>query len=129
MNEIEEIGKVQIKKGVLDELLQACRNTHPNEFFAFLGSADKKVVDEYIVVPLFYQAPDSISYRTDLLPFDLSVIGSIHSHPSHNPYPSRADNNSFFQRGQYHIIITYPYNYGSIYAYSKESNPLRIEIV
>ena len=120
---------MKIMKEVLIELLQAFRNNHPNEFFAYLGSDSGNVIDHYVVVPLFYQAPDSVSYRTDLLPMDFTIKGTIHSHPSLNPNPSHADLNSFINKGNTHIIVTYPYTIDTIHVYNKEGNPIKLEII
>ena len=111
------------------ELLQGCKNVSPKEFFAFLTKDSKGIVEGYLVVPLFYQAEDSVSYRTDTLPFDGSVVGTVHSHPSLHGSPSRADLNSFSKRGSVHLIIAYPYNFDSIYAYSSEGKPMDLELV
>lgn len=121
---------VKIKKGLLLELLQACVNTHPNEFFAFLGKDKDNIVNHFVIVPIFYTSQDSVSYRTDTLPMDSSIAGTIHSHPGLNYKPSKADLHSFEKKGFIHLIITYPYNsFNSIHAFSKNGKEIGFEII
>jgi len=119
---------MKIKKELLLELFEAMKNSSPNEFFAFLGSDSGKEIDHYIIVPYFYQAPDSVSYRTDLLPFDSSVKGTIHSHPGYSAYPSRADIETFRKKGNIHLIVAYPYSFETIRAYNQKGDPIQIEL-
>jgi proteasome lid subunit RPN8/RPN11 len=121
--------KIKIKRGLLLELLEASKNTYPNEFFAFLGKDNNSVIDHFIIVPLFYSANDSVSYRTDTLPFDFSIAGTIHSHPSYSGRPSSADLHSFEKRGFIHLIIAYPYTFESIFAYDRDGNKVSFEII
>lgn len=119
---------VKINKNLLLELLDACKNTHPNEFFAYLGNEDD-TLNHYYVVPYIYNSHDSVSFRDDLVPTMLNVAGSIHSHPSFNPYPSKADLDTFRRRGKVHIIVTYPYQMDSIYAYDSNGEALSLQLV
>ncbi|PIU22536.1 MAG: hypothetical protein COT14_00655 [Candidatus Diapherotrites archaeon CG08_land_8_20_14_0_20_30_16] len=120
---------VTIKKELLDELLLGCNNAYPNEFFALLASDSKKAIDAYVVVPLFYQTENSVSYRTDLLPLGFSIAGSIHSHPGASNRPSNADLHSFSKQGSCHFIVGYPYKLENIACYDGYGKRVQISVV
>lgn len=119
------ITEIKIKKELINELLQGCKNVYPNEFFALLRS-NNNVIDEYVVVPIIYQNENSVSYRTDLLPLGFKISGSIHSHPSGSNMPSDVDLNSFIHLGNYHFIIKYPFRFEDIACYDYEGNKINI---
>ncbi|MFH1224466.1 MAG: Mov34/MPN/PAD-1 family protein [Candidatus Diapherotrites archaeon] len=99
----------KIKKHVLESLLEASRNTYPNEFFALLGGdREKKVIDEFIITPAVYGKRHAL-YWPHLAPIDSKVMGSVHSHPSRSGTPSGADVRGFARSGEIHLIIFYPF--------------------
>ncbi|MFH1697073.1 MAG: Mov34/MPN/PAD-1 family protein [Candidatus Diapherotrites archaeon] len=98
-----------IKKGTLESLLEAAQNVYPNEFFALLGGdKEKKIIDEFIVVPAVYGKTHAI-YWPHMVPFDRRILGSVHSHPSRNANPSGADLRGFSRKGEVHLILSYPF--------------------
>ncbi len=123
------MSDIKMTKELIDELLLGCKNAYPNEFFAMLSSDKNNLVDSYVVVPLFYQTENSVSYRTDLLPLGFKVLGTIHSHPSGSNVPSYADLNSFVKSGQVHFIVKYPYKLEDIACYNAEGKRVNFEIL
>jgi len=119
---------VKVKKEMMLEILEAIKNTHPYEFFAFLKQNKKQIIDQYIIVPYFYQTENAVSYRTDLLPFDENIIGTIHSQPG-IAKPSKTDLITFRKLGKVHFIVGYPYNINNIYAYNYEGKPIAFKLV
>lgn len=113
----------------MEDLLLAARNTYPNEFFALLGG-DKKgsVIDEFVVVPAVY-GKNFAMVHTNLVPFDMRVLGSVHSHPSRNWRPSGADLSSFGKFGGINLIIAYPFDINSVRAFDIEGRKLEIEVL
>jgi len=120
---------VKIKKELLEELLLGCNKAYPNEFFALLASESKKIIDNYVVVPLFYQTENSVSYRTDLLPLGFKIAGTIHSHPSGSNLPSNADLNSFIKQGIIHFIVKYPYRKEDVACYDYQGKKIQLLLV
>ncbi len=120
---------VVITKELIQELLVGAHNAHPNEFFALLSSDSNKAIEGYVVVPLFYQTENSVSYRTDLLPLGFTISGSIHSHPNASNKPSNADLISFSKLGACHFIMGYPYFLENVACYDYNGNLLKIVII
>ncbi|MDD4983609.1 MAG: Mov34/MPN/PAD-1 family protein [Candidatus ainarchaeum sp.] len=113
---------------LLLDLLDGCKQTYPNEFFAYLGKT-KDVIDHFIAVPIFYQTEDSVAYYKHTKPVDFSIVGTIHSHPSGNSSPSSADKHSFFSEGNAHIIVSYPYTLDRVAVYDSAGKRIQLELV
>jgi proteasome lid subunit RPN8/RPN11 len=97
-----------IKRGTMEAVLLAAKNTFPNEFFClFGGDTEKKCIDEFVVIPAIFGQEHTI-VQSWMKPIDKRIVGSVHSHPSTNNYPSCADLNVFPDFGQVHLIIGYP---------------------
>ena len=118
-----------IKKATLEALLLAARNTYPDEFIAMLSSSKKnKVIDEYILLPSTYGKTFS-NIRLDLLPYDDHAMGIMHSHPSTNAMPSKADKRAFRASGEIHLIIAKPFTLESVNAFDKNGELTALEVV
>ena len=119
----------KIKKNVLEDLLEACTHVYPKEFLALIGSTlENEVIDEYVVLPADYGDNFSAVYL-NMKPFDRTIIGSVHSHPSQSNKPSAGDLQSFPKYGRIHLIIAYPYFIQSIAMYDSKGNELLFEVV
>ncbi len=118
-----------IKKGTLEAVVLAARNTFPDEFLALLSSkAKNKVIDEFVLLPAVYGKTFS-RIRLDLLPYNLGAIGSVHSHPSPNAMPSRADLRAFKAMGEIHLIIAKPFTLETVKAFDKSGRQVKLEVV
>jgi len=120
----------QIKRATLEALLLAARNTFPDEFIALLSCTQKggKVIDEYVLLPATYGKTFS-SIRLDLLPYTAGTLGSVHSHPSSNAMPSRADLGVFRTEGEIHLIIASPFNFQSVKAYNGKGKEIFLDVI
>ena len=120
---------VRIKRNTVEDIAQAARNTYPDEFIALIGDGGGNgIIDELVVLPSTYGRTFS-SIRIDLLPFDRSVLGSVHSHPSPNATPSDADLRVFKKTGEIHLIIGYPFNLESVNAFNAAGKQLELDVV
>jgi len=118
----------KIKRQVIESIELAAQNTYPNEFLALLGgSKEEKVIDEIVVVPATY-GPTYSFLRSDLVPFDDRILGSIHSHPR-RPQPSRGDVIAFPRMGIVHAIIAYPFDVNSLKLFDARGKELKYEII
>jgi len=118
----------KIKGKTAESISIAAQNTYPNEFMALLGGNKKeKKVEELVVLPAIYGKNFS-SLRTDLVPFDSSILGSVHSHPSKNNFPSNADLGVFAATGEIHLIIAYPFGIENIRAFARNGKETEFQI-
>ncbi len=120
---------IEIKKGTIEGLLEAAKNTYPKEFFALLGSTGKNnTIDEVIIVPAVYGTQHAL-VKGGYYPLDFNAVGSVHSHPGSSNKPSKADIHSFPSFGRIHLILSFPYNLENAKAFSAEGKELELEVV
>jgi proteasome lid subunit RPN8/RPN11 len=119
----------KITPALVRNICSAARSTYPDEFISMLGVSEKgsRVLSELVIVPAEFGKTHS-SVRTDLIPFDPLIVGSIHSHPNENARPSSADRNFFSRMGHVHIIAGYPYSFETMRAYSAQGKPISLTI-
>lgn len=117
-----------ITSKVLELMFAAARDSHPHEFACVLR-AEKGIVTEILLVPGTVSGDSSAILRLHMLPIDLSVVGSAHSHPTPNAIPSEADLALFSRFGPLHIIIGYPYDMNSWKAYYRDGREIELNVV
>ena len=117
-----------IKTKTLRMILEASRETYPNEFSATLR-AEGGVINEILMLPGTLQGETSAILRLHMLPIDYSVVGSVHSHPSGVIRPSEEDLRLFEKFGKVHIIVGRPYDMGSWRVFDFNGNPIELELV
>lgn len=117
-----------IRRETLEMILEASRDSHPMEFGAILR-AEEGVVSELLLIPGTIGGESHAIFHLHNLPVDFTVVGTVHSHPSPEPRPSRQDI-EFFQRiGYLHIIAAYPYDQASWRAWDRQGEPYPLTIV
>jgi proteasome lid subunit RPN8/RPN11 len=117
-----------ISRKTLQMILAASRDTDPKEFAAILR-AEEGVITELLLLPGTVSGDVHAIFQLHMLPIDLSVVGTVHSHPSGNYGPSEADLALFSHFGRIHIIAGRPYTADSWQAYDHNGTPRRLEIV
>jgi proteasome lid subunit RPN8/RPN11 len=118
-----------IKKTMIDFIIEASKDSYPNEFYAKLLQK-KGVIAEFSIIK-------TIQGRTHAIPFTymeppdifLETAGTVHSHPSGDNRPSKADLEFFSKFGDTHIIIGYPYTKYTWRAYNRLGEPIELEVV
>lgn len=119
----------KLKKDLLEAIFEACKEVYPDEFFALLSvKKEAKLIEEFVSIPSIFGKTHTI-VRGDLMPFDKSIVGSIHSHPSSSTIPSRQDISSFKSFGEIHLIAGYPFNIHTFSSYNAKGIKERIELV
>jgi proteasome lid subunit RPN8/RPN11 len=88
---------------------------------------DEIVINGLIIPPFSMSGPYYSGFPVYDLPFDLSYIGTAHSHPGGSNRPSLDDLNHFY--GMVSIIISHPYEDETIAAYDRNGNSLELRIV
>jgi len=127
----EEIGvrrRIVLTKQVKDSIITYAKSWHPNEGILILqGKKDKNLikVTGLVIPPFSTHGPYYSGFPMYELPFDLSYIGTIHSHPGGSNKPSLEDLNHFF--GLVSLIICHPYEVQNIAAYDRNGNNMELE--
>ena len=122
--------KVTMSKQVADGIITYSQSWHPNEGILILQGKSKKqqiIIEGLVVPPFSTHGPYYSGFPTYDLPFDLSYVGTAHSHPGGSNRPSLEDLNNYY--GVVSIIISYPYDYNTTGAYDRNGKPMDLEIV
>jgi proteasome lid subunit RPN8/RPN11 len=117
-----------IEREVLEMISQAARDTYPREFAAAMR-AEKGVIHELVLLPGSISSDYSATFPTFNLPIDLSVVGSVHSHPGPSNRPSEEDLHLFGTFGSTHIITCVPFDMRSWRCYDRGGQPVDLEVL
>lgn len=123
------IERIIIMRGALSLFLEICKDVHPRENIMLIrGKIRNRVaeVTEFLIPPFSTYGEGFSGFPTFMVPFDLSIIGIAHSHPSGDFSPSLEDMNRFY--GKIMIIAGYPYNESTIGIYNSKAQMLPYEI-
>ena len=121
---------VSLQKSVLDSILSYCQMKHPNEGILILKGKSKNgnILIEGLVIPPFnYSGPSFAGFPHSFLPFDLSYVGIVHSHPTGAANPSVTDLHNFF--GLVSLIVKFPYEENDIFAWDSNGDSINLTIV
>lgn len=121
-------GVHSITRLVLNTILEAGKAQHPKEFGGMLRMEDG-VVTELVLLPGTVSGDSHAIFQMHMLPVDMSIIGTVHTHPSPLPYPSAADTELFERNGRLHIIAAWPYGRDDWRAYDHKSHMVRLKVV
>ena len=120
--------KVFLKNDARDGILSYCKMKHPAEAIIILRGKSKKgiiTVDGLTIPPFSYSDQTFAGFPQSFLPFDLSYVGTAHSHPSGSAEPSVTDLHHFF--GLVSIIVQSPYDANEdIFAWDSQGEQLEI---
>ncbi|PIW34558.1 MAG: peptidase [Nitrosopumilales archaeon CG15_BIG_FIL_POST_REV_8_21_14_020_33_23] len=122
--------QVSLEKKVLDSILSYCQMKHPNEGILILKGKSKQgliLIDGLVIPPFNYSGPTFAGFPHSFLPFDMSYVGIVHSHPIGSAEPSVTDLHNFF--GLVSIIVKSPYGDNDIFAWDSNGNPLSLSVV
>jgi len=117
--------KVLLKKDVLDSILSFCQMKHPNEGILILKGTSKNgeiKINGLVIPPFSETGPIFAGFPHSFLPFDMSYVGIVHSHPSGSAEPSVTDLHNFF--GLVSMIVKYPYEDDCIFAWDSNGNSI-----
>jgi proteasome lid subunit RPN8/RPN11 len=121
---------VFITRQAADGIISYSKTCHPNEGILILrGKSNKNeiFIDGLILPPFSVHGPYYSGFPSYDLPFDLSYVGTAHSHPSGSNKPSLEDLNNYY--GSVSIIINYPYTYNTIAAFDRDGNYMELQII
>ena len=118
-----------ITRQALEGALASARSAYPNEFGGVLRADPPGVISELLLVPGGTAGRRHANFHLYMLPADLSVVGSVHSHPSGALHPSGADLMLFRSWGRRHLILGAPYGPGSWRAYDGNGRETALGVV
>lgn len=118
-----------ITRRALDSALASARSALPNEFGGVLRADPPGVISELLLVPGTTAGQRHANFHLYMLPADLTVVGTVHSHPSGALHPSDADLRLFRSWGRRHLILGAPYGQGAWRAYDGNGAETRLEVV
>jgi len=121
----------KIKRNCLELILESAKSSYPKEFGALLRVDDdhKDTIVELVLLPGTISGDSHAIFRLHMLPIDFSIVGTVHSHPSPVPRPSRADLELFSKHGRIHIIAASPFSIDSWKAYDGSGKEIDIKVI
>lgn len=122
--------QVSLQKQVLDSILSYCKMKHPNESILILKGKSKQgciLIDGLVIPPFNYSGPTFAGFPHSFLPFDMSYVGIVHSHPSGTANPSVTDLHNFF--GLVSLIVQSPYGDDDIFAWDSNGDSINLTII
>lgn len=121
----------EIKKKCLDLILECAKSSYPKEFGGLLriDTNEKHTIIELIILPGTISGGSQAIFQLHMLPIDLTIVGTVHSHPSFSARPSGADLELFRKHGRVHIIAANPFNEASWKAYDFNGEEIDLKVV
>ncbi|MFH0850328.1 MAG: Mov34/MPN/PAD-1 family protein [Candidatus Bathyarchaeota archaeon] len=122
--------RIRVPAEVLEGIMEVAVGAHPREMIMLLRGervgGDVKV-KETLFPPMGVGGRGFASFPVHMLPIDLSIVGTVHSHPSGNLSPSLGDFNGFY--GRIMMIVGPPFNRSAVAVYDKRGERLEVEVV
>jgi proteasome lid subunit RPN8/RPN11 len=121
---------VVMARRVADGIITYAKSWHPHEGILILQGKIKKeeiLLEGLIIPPFSLHGPYYSGFSGYELPFDLSYIGTAHSHPGGSNKPSLEDLNNYY--GLVSIIISYPYEDNTIGAFDRSGKNMELKIL
>jgi proteasome lid subunit RPN8/RPN11 len=120
---------VAITRRCLDSALACARSAYPNEFGGVLRADPPGVISDLLLLPGTTAGRRHANFQLYMLPVDLGVSGTVHSHPSGALHPSEADLRLFRHWGRRHIILGAPFHAGAWRAYDGNGAETTLQVV
>ncbi len=121
---------IAITRQAADGIITYSRTKHPNEAILVLQGRSKKdhlLIDRLVIPPFSMSGPYYSGFPIHDLPFDLSYIGTAHSHPGGSNKPSLEDLNHFY--GLVSLIISHPYEDDTLGAFDRNGDAIELKIL
>ena len=118
-----------ITRRCLDSALACAQSAYPNEFGGVLRADEPGIISELLLLPGTTAGRRHANFQLRMMPVDLGVSGTVHSHPSGALHPSEADLRLFRGWGRRHLILGYPFGAGSWRAYDGNGRETTLEVV
>lgn len=117
-----------IARKCLRMILEASREMYPREFGAFLR-AEEGVIVELVMIPGTVSGRRHAIFQTWMLPPNMGVVGTVHSHPSGVFLPSEEDRSLFSNFSGIHIITGHPFTEETWAAWTNQGERITLKVV
>lgn len=118
-----------ITRQCLDSALACGRSALPNEFGGVLRADEPGVITDLLLLPGTTAGRRHANFQLYMMPIDLGVVGTVHSHPSGALHPSDADVTLFRHWGRRHIILGRPFTAGAWRAYDGNGEETHLDVL
>jgi proteasome lid subunit RPN8/RPN11 len=118
-----------ITRRCLDSALACAQSAYPNEFGGVLRADEPGIISELLLLPGTTAGRRHANFQLRMMPIDLGVSGTVHSHPSGALHPSETDLRLFRGWGRRHLILGYPYGPGSWRAYDGNGREATLAVI
>jgi proteasome lid subunit RPN8/RPN11 len=118
-----------ITRRCLDSALACAHSAYPNEFGGVLRADEPGIISELLLLPGTTAGRSHANFQLRMMPIDLGVSGTVHSHPSGALHPSDADLLLFRRWGRRHVILGYPFSAGSWRAYDGNGRETSLQVI
>ena len=121
--------RVTISREAMDGIISYSKIRHPNEAILIVKGKSRDghiTVDGLVIPPFSHSGPTFAGFPHSFLPFDMSYVGTVHSHPGGTAEPSVTDLNNFF--GLVSLIIKWPYRDQDIFAWNSKGDWIELSI-
>jgi proteasome lid subunit RPN8/RPN11 len=121
---------VAITRQAVDGIITYSKAKHPNEAILVLqgnSNSERILIDRLVIPPFSMSGPYYSGFPVHDLPFDMSYLGTAHSHPGGSNKPSLEDLNHFF--GVVSLIISHPYVDETLGANNRNGDTLDLRII
>lgn len=123
--------RVSLRRDLLDGILAYSKDAHPREAILLLrgrAEGDSIRIEEVLIPPIATHGLGFSDFNPHAIPFDASIIGLFHTHPSGIPEPSVEDLNHFY--GIVMVIAAYPYgSEADVKAFDEAGDELELEVI
>ncbi|MEM4258387.1 MAG: Mov34/MPN/PAD-1 family protein [Candidatus Thermoplasmatota archaeon] len=112
-------------------ILEMGKSSMPNEFGALLKvrPGDKHTIAEIAMLPGTIAGTSHALFQLHMLPVDYSIVGTVHSHPSGDAFPSEDDMFLFSRYGRIHVIVASPFTEDSWNVFDHTGKTIDVELV
>ena len=113
---------------VFKAMQELAESNHPREIIVLLRGekkGDDIHITDFLLPPFGFGGSGFASFPTHMLPIDLTIMGTAHSHPSGVLRPSTTDLHNFY--GRVMMIIGPPYDQPRAAAYHKSGERIPIK--
>ncbi|HTZ62320.1 MAG TPA: Mov34/MPN/PAD-1 family protein [Thermoplasmata archaeon] len=118
-----------ITRRALESALASAHSAYPNEFGGVLRAEPPGVISELLLLPGTTAGRRHANFQLWMLHADLSVAGTVHSHPSGALHPSDADLRLFRSWGRRHLILGAPFGPGAWRAYDGNGRETHLDVI